>query len=219
MRLYLVTDHEGYTTTVQSVNRGMQQDSQQWGVGVTRTRIPHAQFPHFWTSHSLASFLYAAYLDVPKPLLWTGDGEAIAYIPPCTVECRRFTAMHTVPMRSFTATQRVHIALRCALFVQVCTPAAAHWERWARDWLSNEDRSWESAQAMAYGQAFLPFALRSAAEAATWATAPEGTEEHARHRRRTAAAVLWTLRHSVFDIFGIFTDAVTAEPEGAYTHG
>ena len=212
MRLYLLTDQEGYTATVV---RGVRQDTQQWGAGVTHAPIQTVPFPRFWSSPSLASFLYAAYLDVPTPVLWAGDGEILEYAPPCTVECRSFTASHTLPLRAFTAAQRVHVALRCALAVRVDTPAVAPWERWARAWLAGEDRSYASAQAQACGGQQLPCALQAAAEAALWTTAPVGTEEHSRHRRYAAMTVLWVLRQSVLDIFRLFFSATLAEPEGA----
>ena len=215
MRVYLITDQKGYTKSVYSVNRGVQQDSQQWGAGITHAPIQTVQFPRFWSSPSLASFLYAAYLDVPTPVLWAGGGEILEYVPPCTVECRSFTALHTIPLRAFTPAQRVYVALRCALAVRVDTPAMELWERWARAWLAGEDRSYASAQAHAYGVLPLPRPMRAAAEAALWATAPVGTEEHSWHKRYAAMTVLWVLRHRVLDIFRLFFSATLAEPEGA----
>ena len=205
MQVYLLTDHEGYTEADVRIRGTLR-----WGEGVTFTTKEMPYFPAVWRSHVLASFLYAAYLDVPEPHLWAGEGEILAPKRLCTIACRAFTASHLVPMRAFTAAQRVYVALHAGLQTLVSCDIAPLWAAWAHRWLTRQDRSWKSAQVMA-DHYFLPFSLGAATRAAMWA-AVDG-EEQRQHNRLAAQAVDWALHEAVFDIFGLLASAVIAEPD------
>ncbi len=138
MKLYKLTDREGKTF-----------GGCQWGENVTHTASGKGElcsngWLHAYTHPLLAVLLNPIHADIINPLLW--ECSAIRKgmkndfgLKVGVISC---TTLHTIPLPQISNTQRIAFGILCAKAVY----KDPDWNQWADNWLSNKDRSTESAE-------------------------------------------------------------------------
>ena len=156
MKLYKLTDEndETYGHT-------------QWGENVSHTAtgtggLCSSGVIHAYTDPLLAVFFNPVHGCFKSPRLWEAESGDEPVSDGAKVGVKTLTTVRVVDLPEISTTQRVEIAIRCALVV--ChTPG---FETWANNWLSGKDRTEEAAEwAAAAAAKWTAAAARAAAEA------------------------------------------------------
>ncbi len=155
----------------------MTQGNTQWGVNVThkakrgKPELCADTVIHFYGHPLLAVLLNPLHADIKNPHLWEAKGKSVIH-DGLKGGCKSLTTTKCIPLPEITTNQKVHFAILCALEVY----HDAEFERWATQWLKNEDRTRAAAEAAeaAARAAWAAWAARDATwaaarEAATWA--------------------------------------------------
>jgi len=165
MKLYKLTTQDDLT-------RKGETNETQWGPGVTHYAKPGNGFLcsdyyiHAYESPLVAIVMNYIHACIPDPKLWEAEGEVAKRDGQLKCGCKSLTTIREIPCPTITLTQRVEIAIRCAMLV--CSDK--DWNIWSQKWLSGEDRSLRSACEAELMT--MNFAARGAAKAAHQATVP-----------------------------------------------
>lgn len=168
-KLYKLTDENGKTRTG-AVNE------LQWGTAITHsaagagTQLCSDGVIHAYEHPLIAVLLNPIHAVLNAPRLWEAEGEIVAREGQFKCGVKTLTTVREIPLPDITLEQRVCFAILCALEVY----KEESFVRWAKAWLSGEDRSEAKAEAMvdlAVAAETLPAnAARWAAEMARWGT-------------------------------------------------
>ena len=118
----------------------------QWGEGVEHTAsgeggLCSSGWLHAYEDPLLAIFLNPAHAWFDEPHLWEADGDVGATDYGLKVGCTRLRTLRQIPPPNVTLPQRIRFAILCAQ--KICDDPA--WNTWANQWLSEMDRSRNSA--------------------------------------------------------------------------
>lgn len=136
-------------TTSTGLTRAGERNEMKWGPGITHeaqgsgTELCSDGFIHAYTSPLLAVLLNSIHADIANPLLWECEGEVLLSDHGLKVGCKKLTTIRTLPVPIVTQEQRVAFGILCALEVE----RDAVFAKWARKWLSGEDRTKAAAEA------------------------------------------------------------------------
>jgi hypothetical protein len=184
MKLYKLTDehNETYGHT-------------KWGENVSHTAtgtggLCSSGVIHAYTDPLLAAFFNPIHGDFKSPRLWEAESGDELVSDGTKVGVKTLTTVRVVDLPEISTTQRVEIAIRCALIVY----HNPDFETWANNWLSGKDRTEEAAAA---AMAVAAMAVAAAAEwtaVAAWAAMAARAARAAEAARAAAkaAAAEWT---------------------------
>lgn len=151
-----------------------------WEIGVTNTatgkgtRMCSSDLLHCYAHPRLAVLLNPIHANIANPRLFEVSCSEIIANDNLKMGCKSQTLVKEIELPVFTTEQRIEFAIRCAL--QVCSDA--RFRTWAENWLSGEDRSKATADAVwadarsadaAVTAAAWADATDAAATAAAWA--------------------------------------------------
>lgn len=140
MKAFKLTDKNGQT------KGGMQ-----WGEGVTHEAVGFDEelcsdgWIHFYTDLLVGVFMNPAHADFKEALAWECETAGDLH-EPLKSGCKRLTTTRQIPLPEVTTTQRVAFAILCALEIHT----EEGFVSWAKDWLSGEDRTKDSAANAVY---------------------------------------------------------------------
>lgn len=121
---------------------------------------------HFYDSPEAAVMMNPAHANILNPRLWEVEIDDMIAHDGTKGACYSMALVRELPLPQITTTQRVAIAIHCALSVH----GNADFKKWAKKWLENIDRSESVAQAAARAA---EAEAREAQAAAAWAAAGE----------------------------------------------
>ena len=135
MRLYKLTDKDGCTY-----------GQTRWGVGIEHTASGTGElcgpgWLHAYSHPLLAVLMNPRDAVIADPLMWEADGDVAASDHGLKVGCTRLRSDRIIPLPAVTTEQRVRFAVLSAKGVY----REPGWLAWADGWLSDKDRSAESA--------------------------------------------------------------------------
>jgi len=128
--------------------RGRTYGGCQWGEGVEHTASGEGElcgpgYLHAYTHPLMASLMNMAHGQYRCPLLWESRGCVGKNDHGLKVGCTWLRTIKRLPMPQISTKQRVRFAILCALAAGGCKRS---WRRWAKQWLSGEDRTAKSAR-------------------------------------------------------------------------
>lgn len=131
--LYLVTDHENKTLR-----------DLQWSENVTyeETKNPNYLFS-VYNDPIVGHMMNPAYEGFKNPNFWLVEGD-IAHSFGFRHECSKLTALKKIDVQPPTDLQRIAFAILCSIHI-VSNP---DFKKWAKDYLSGNDRSKEKAESV-----------------------------------------------------------------------
>lgn len=157
---YKITDKNGQT-------RG----GMQWGEGITHRASGKGKelcsdgVIHYYENPYLAVFanpIHGKY-DPATMLLWEFRPKRKVNSDALKSVCKEGTTVRRVPVPVLTTEQRVTIAIKCALPV---SKENKKWVKWAQNWLSGKDRTYNASYAASYAASFTSCASDAAYAAA-----------------------------------------------------
>ena len=164
MRLYKLTDQDGYT------RRGKHNETL-WGEGVSHTsegcgnKLCTADLIHAYTSPYMAVLMNCRHANLSNPKLWLAKGKVVNTNHQLKCGVKTLTTIKQIELPTITIEQRVEIAIRCSLKVYI----DPKYILWAKNWLSGKDRS-KTAAGAAYADAYAAATVAAVADAADYAT-------------------------------------------------
>src|SRR3990172_2478560 len=139
---YKLTDQDGYT------RRGEENETL-WEVGQTISArgdgivLCTDGVIHFYDSPEMAIVMNPIHADIPNPVLWEIEIDAVIAHDGTKGGCKSATALRTVAVPNITTNQRIRFAIMCALEFY----HDAQYVAWANGWLCGHDRSADAAGA------------------------------------------------------------------------
>jgi len=155
-------------TTSTGLTRAGERNETKWGPGITHeaqgsgTELCSDGFIHAYTSPLLAVLLNPIHANIDFPLLWECEGVVLLSDHGLKVGCKKLTTIRTLPVPIVTQEQRIAFGILCALEVE----RNVVFVKWARKWLSGEDRTKTAASTMMEAAAAGAAAMAAAAAAA-----------------------------------------------------
>ena len=146
-------------------------DGTKWGEGVTHKAIGEDKclcsdgWIHFYTDLLIGIFMNPIHANFENLIAWECETRSEELHAPLKSGCKQLTTVKQVPLPRVTTTQRVAFSILCAL--EICKDA--NFVKWAHNWLSNIDRTNESATTI-YGAIYFIDAAAYATNAANYAT-------------------------------------------------
>lgn len=97
---------------------------------------------HAYTSPLLAILLNPIHADIANPRLFEAEGEIEESDHGLKVGCRTLTLTKEIPIPKISIEQRIRFAILCTKMIY----NNSTWNLWADNWLSNKDRTAQTAR-------------------------------------------------------------------------
>ena len=146
MRVYKLTDRDGYTRRGQS-------GETHWVPGEVHTamgkgnELCSSAMIHAYRHPLLAALMNPIHAKIVNPLLWEVDTDAVVADDGCKIGAKSMSVVRAIPMPALTLEQSVTVAIRIALELTGNWDGRAAFAEWADGWISGKDRSWAAAEA------------------------------------------------------------------------
>ena len=139
MKAYKLTDSNGQT-----------KNNTQWGIGVTHSAVGSLKvlcssgWIHFYKDPILAIIMNPIHANFNNPKLWECETSGKHLHEPLKSGCKTLTTIKEIPIPKISNVQKVIFAILCAKKIY----KAKKWNAWADKWISGEDRTETSADAI-----------------------------------------------------------------------
>ena len=149
MRLYKLTDRDGYT-------RQREYNQLLWGKNVTHeakgagNSLCTDGVIHAYTSPYMAVLMNCKHASLNQPKLWLAKGKVVATDHQLKCGVKSLTTIKQIPLPVITLEQKVKIAIYCSLKVYKEPMYVA----WAKNWLNGKDRSCKATAVVAAAAAY-----------------------------------------------------------------